>query len=1164
MWSAATCYSVKIPVLEHSELIIRFFRLQTALLQVSDSEIDRLLDRWVMEYAIRVENDAKLQSGMVVVGTDNIRLNVGCFFKSQRKIKGEGDHKLGNFGRGRSSIFHPTTKSQCVIHSLKAYKYLKVSGKELNADLEYELNKLLLPYNNYGLIYEEKPEGYDFDDLKVLENLNNMCVNVYTMTEKKEGEDPHLVIARVGNPKFEEVCHLLLVDEGSHMCLIWDFHKFMSQCTRSPNTYFCSRCLWGCKASQKDKIAAHDAGYCVNTKVTLRYPVKGVDKCVLKFEKLGRTYPDRCFAVFDTESYLEKSNLPNVVSTHKTIAWAYLIIDRLQGPICEGYYVGENAADLFLMNLERDWRIIRKLIYKYPLDKNQRAIEMLEYATACLMCETNFDENTTPVMHHDHAIPYDNIISILCSKCNLQLVDQSKLLTVIGHNSNRYDLNVLLRECKLDLNFRIHCKSGTEFHYLKNSCLKFIDSYAHLPGSLEKLADLHVKAGRPIPSVRYVLKEIHPDAHELLITGKQGFFYEFIDHPSKLDNTSLPLIEDSYSTLSDSTHSIEEYTKIQNLWEKAHCKNLRDLLIIYLLCDTAFLADVISSYRSDFYRHLGMDPIKHSSSASLAWHSMLKYSKIELDLITDDMSWFSILLSENIRGGLSQCFNGSIIKANHELCPDYDASEPKSYIYQLDMNALYSLCETFPLPTGNFKVEPESCLGLKAEKLFDMETVHTTTGFYLKVDVMVPDYVARKTDDLPLIINNVKITREMLSQYQIELLNELNMKFVPSQRLLASHIPTNEILMSAVLLKKLMQYGLVVTKVHQVISFDQRPFMKEFVEMNIAARIATSDPVLKLLLKNLNNSLYGRSILNIANHSTELHLIESPKEFMKRVMNPFFKYAITLTQNRMLAMTHKQEILQVSPLYIGFSILEASKSIMYAFWYETLKPFFADKISNSYFDTDSILMRVETENFEEEVVSNAHLRKYFDFSNFPPNHRYYSEEGKGQLGRVKSETGGIPILEAVLVRAKNYSLLMPDSKIKATLKGISKAKHAQVTHTMYKNAVLKHVTQSFEFGSIKVNDSSVDTVKVRRLGISPLDIKRYMLSAFESVCHGHPDAKSTANNDKGRKRTHNLRFTPKRNTKPPKNIQNAGGPKLFKSRSHTVDNVFFVNDSDSE
>ena len=49
--------------------------------------------------------------------------------------------------------------------------------------------------------------------------------------------------------------------------------------------------------------------------------------------------------------------------------------------------------------------------------------------------------------------------------------------------------------------------------------------------------------------------------------------------------------------------------------------------------------------------------------------------------------------------------------------------------------------------------------------------------------------------------------------------------------------------------------------------------------------------------------------------------------------------------------------------YLGLSILEISKTLMYEFWYDYMKPKYGDNVKLCYMDTDSFIMRTNTENF---------------------------------------------------------------------------------------------------------------------------------------------------------------------------------------------------------
>lgn len=57
------------------------------------------------------------------------------------------------------------------------------------------------------------------------------------------------------------------------------------------------------------------------------------------------------------------------------------------------------------------------------------------------------------------------------------------------------------------------------------------------------------------------------------------------------------------------------------------------------------------------------------------------------------------------------------------------------------------------------------------------------------------------------------------------------------------------------------------------------------------------------------------------------------------------------------------------------------------------------------------------------------MKENFDTSDFPQNHRLYSNENKKVLGKMKDECNGVPISECVCLRSKNYSIMKIDKKV---------------------------------------------------------------------------------------------------------------------------------------
>ena len=71
------------------------------------------------------------------------------------------------------------------------------------------------------------------------------------------------------------------------------------------------------------------------------------------------------------------------------------------------------------------------------------------------------------------------------------------------------------------------------------------------------------------------------------------------------------------------------------------------------------------------------------------------------------------------------------------------------------------------------------------------------------------------------------------------------------------------------------------------------------------------------------------------------------------------------------------------PVYLGLLISEISKTLMYGFWYDYMKPKYANNVKLCYMDTDSFIMHIKTENFYKDIADD--VEKRFDTSNYEVN-----------------------------------------------------------------------------------------------------------------------------------------------------------------------------------
>ena len=117
------------------------------------------------------------------------------------------------------------------------------------------------------------------------------------------------------------------------------------------------------------------------------------------------------------------------------------------------------------------------------------------------------------------------------------------------------------------------------------------------------------------------------------------------------------------------------------------------------------------------------------------------------------------------------------------------------------------------------------------------------------------------------------------------------------------------------------------------------------------------------------------------------------------------------------------------PIYIGFTVLELSKWLMYDFHYNFIKKKFDAELL--FTDTDSLTYEIKSENFYEEFFKHKHL---FDFSNYPKDSNFFDETNKKVIEKMKDKFGGVIVDEFVGLKSKMYSIKKLIAKTQILLK----------------------------------------------------------------------------------------------------------------------------------
>ena len=233
----------------------------------------------------------------------------------------------------------------------------------------------------------------------------------------------------------------------------------------------------------------------------------------------------------------------------------------------------------------------------------------------------------------------------------------------------------------------------------------------------------------------------------------------------------------------------------------------------------------------------------------------------------------------------------------------------------------------------------------------------------------------------------------------------------------------------------MLNHGLKLKKIHRVIEFNQEEWLKPYIDMNTELRKEAKSDFEKDLFKLMNNSVFGKTMENIRKHK-DIKLVTTEKKRSKLVSEPNYHTINLISEDLSIIEMKKTKVKMNKPIYLGLSILEISKILMYKFWYDYMKPKYGNDIKLCHMDTDSFIMNIKTNDFYEDIANNVENR--FDTSNYEVNRPLPMGRNKKIIGLTKDELGGKIITEFVSLRPKTYSYLTDDGKEDKKAKGTKK------------------------------------------------------------------------------------------------------------------------------
>ena len=297
-----------------------------------------------------------------------------------------------------------------------------------------------------------------------------------------------------------------------------------------------------------------------------------------------------------------------------------------------------------------------------------------------------------------------------------------------------------------------------------------------------------------------------------------------------------------------------------------------------------------------------------------------------------------------------------------------------------------------------------------------------------------------------------------------------------------------------------MKLGIKITKIHKILTFNEKPFLKDYIDLNTELRKHSKNDLEKDLFKLTNNAIFGKSMENVLNRSNIKLINNDPEKLLKLIRQPNFQNAYQISNKLCLVESTPIKTVFDKPIYLGDCILETSKLHMYQFWYDHLKNKY--KVELIYTDTDSFIIQVETDDIYKDMLENKNL---YDFSEYPKDHPNYDITNKKVLGKFKDEMKSLIITEFIGLKPKMYSFNYINKDNIVVNKNIHKGVKESISlnHHEYKRSLYKEELIYKEFYNLQLNKQNIYLDKINKIALNPFESKRYWIYNINSLPYGY-------------------------------------------------------------
>ena len=171
--------------------------------------------------------------------------------------------------------------------------------------------------------------------------------------------------------------------------------------------------------------------------------------------------------------------------------------------------------------------------------------------------------------------------------------------------------------------------------------------------------------------------------------------------------------------------------------------------------------------------------------------------------------------------------------------------------------------------------------------------------------------------------------------------------------------------------------------------------MKKYINFNTERRKNAANDFQKDFFKLIINSVYGKTMANLRKR-INVRLVTNAEDFLKYTSKPTYITHEIFSKNYAAIHEIKPVLMLNKPIYVGLTVLELSKWLMYDFHYNFIKKNFnAELLFN---DTNSLTYQIKSEDVYQEFFKWKDL---FEFSKYPKDLKFFNETNKNVIGKTK-------------------------------------------------------------------------------------------------------------------------------------------------------------------